>query len=435
MSAEQSKKLNFVYEWVGPNGPLTNNRIPNLVDFMSSITKVDFVKKGFPHDAIQTPHFYQRFKNNAVFWSPCNLPTDIFFYELNFHNYHYRDILGAFKHNNGLIDNIKVSHTVIDRILDKSAYILITLLHEGYVDDLFLKSMTEYFKNKKVPLSQIIYVTNCQNVKEIYKDFCLRNSIPEEINVEHFPVFRNDKCDIEEIIKSQDPYIPGKREKKFLCFNRRYNEHRLFVYLDFFKRNILNQTYMSMAKDQPESGRSFIENAKYFVENRKAFKFTIEDVYDASTLLPLTLDNSNFSKYPMESSTNDVIDFYKNSYINIITETYFFNNVRHITEKTYKPIAFMQPFIIFAAPGTLAYLRSLGFKTFNQFWDESYDDILDHEVRFLTIMNLIERISKWTDVKMIDLTYDVKSILEHNRNHLATMRDPEVEAFVNKYGV
>jgi hypothetical protein len=95
----------------------------------------------------------------------------------------------------------------------------------------------------------------------------------------------------------------------------------------------------------------------------------------------------------------------------------------------------MQPFIVFAAPGTLAYLRSLGFKTFDKFWDESYDDILDHEVRFMAIMELIEKISKWTEVKLVELTHNVKEIVEYNKNHLATMKDPEVEAFINNYGV
>ena len=51
---------------------------------------------------------------------------------------------------------------------------------------------------------------------------------------------------------------------------------------------------------------------------------------------------------------------------------YFFNNIIHITEKTYKPIAFMQPFILVAAAGSLRHVQDMGFKTFNEFWDESY---------------------------------------------------------------
>jgi len=436
MNAEQSKKINFVYEWIGPDGPLTNNRVPTLMDFMtSSFINVNYAMYGYKEDLRQRPHFYNKFEKNLRICSTSNIPDEPFFYELNFTNYHYRDILGAFHHSNGLLDNNRISDTVVQKILKKEGYILITLLHEGYMHDEFLKAMTDYFKGKKAPLSQIVYVSNCQNGKEIYKDFCKRYNIPEEIKIEYFPTFRFDKCDIGDAVKSIDSYVPGLRKKKFLCFNRRYNEHRLLIYLDFFKRNLLKDTYMSMAKDQPESGRPFIENAIYFINSHKSLGIGIETAYDSSMLLPLTLDTLDFSKYPMESNISEVESFYKNSYINIVTETYFFNNIRHITEKTYKPIAFMQPFIVFAAPGTLAYLRSLGFKTFDKFWDESYDDILDHEVRFMAIMELIEKISKWTEVKLVELTHNVKEIVEYNKNHLATMKDPEVEAFINNYGV
>jgi hypothetical protein len=434
MNVDSTKKLNFVYEWMGPRGPITNNRIPTLVDFVTSSFSVDLVKKGYNHDAIQTPHFYERFKKNVRFYPPNCIPNEPFFYELNFHNYHYRDIFGSFKDNDGLLEDTRVSHEVVDRILNRTAYLLITLLHEGYMGDQFLMAMTNYFKNKKVPLSQIVYVSNCQNGHEIYEDFCKRNNIVPEMKIEYFPVFRFDKCDIEEAIKLSDPYIPRKRNKKFLCFNRRYNEHRLLVYLDFFKRNLLSDTFMSMANVQPESGKSFIENAKHFIDLHKPFNFTMEDVYDSSVHLPLTLDTSNFSKYPMESGIDEVLHFYQNSYINIVTETYFFNNIRHITEKTYKPIAFMQPFIIFAAPGTLQHLRDLGFKTFDKFWDESYDNELDHEKRFLKIMSVIESISKWPETRLIELTYAVKDIVEYNKNHLITMEDVEVLNFLNKYG-
>jgi len=44
-----------------------------------------------------------------------------------------------------------------------------------------------------------------------------------------------------------------------------------------------------------------------------------------------------------------------------------------LTEKTYKPIAFKHPFMLMSAPGALAYLKSQGFETFDNIFDESYD--------------------------------------------------------------
>lgn len=44
-----------------------------------------------------------------------------------------------------------------------------------------------------------------------------------------------------------------------------------------------------------------------------------------------------------------------------------------VSEKTYKPIAFYHPFVILGPKGILQSLRNLGFETFENLFDESYD--------------------------------------------------------------
>jgi hypothetical protein len=150
---------------------------------------------------------------------------------------------------------------------------------------------------------------------------------------------------------------------------------------------------------------------------------------------PKNLDNTNFNNYPMETTLTPVEKFYKNSLINIINETYFFNNIIHITEKTYKPIAFLQPFILLGAAGSLQHIRNMGFKTFNNFWDESYDTEIDDITRFNKIINIVEQISNWSDEEKIKFSYSVKEIIEYNLNQLNTMSNKEIDKFTEKYGV
>jgi hypothetical protein len=137
----------------------------------------------------------------------------------------------------------------------------------------------------------------------------------------------------------------------------------------------------------------------------------------------------------METAVDPVEKFYKNSLINIINETYFFNNIIHITEKTYKPIAFLQPFILLGAAGSLQHIKDMGFKTFGEFWDESYDTEIDDPIRFAKIVNIVEEISNWSEQKKIDFSYKIKGILEYNLNRLNTMNNLEIDKFVEKYGV
>jgi hypothetical protein len=189
-----------------------------------------------------------------------------------------------------------------------------------------------------------------------------------------------------------------------------------------------------MDKNQPEASSTFVENCKYLLSRFSDYGVEASDVLAADKSLPLVLDNPNFSRYPMEHSVDPVKHLYDSSLINIITETYFFSNIIHITEKTYKPIAFMQPFILVAAPSSLKHIQDMGFKTFSEFWDESYDLELDHKLRFEKIMSVIKFIASWSEEQRIEFTHNIKDTVEYNVKHLNTMQDTEIDNLVEKYG-
>ena len=56
-----SKKLNFAYQWIGPNGPITNNRIPTIADLSWALNS----EHRPPRDLLQEPHFHTRFGDDA----------------------------------------------------------------------------------------------------------------------------------------------------------------------------------------------------------------------------------------------------------------------------------------------------------------------------------------------------------------------------------
>jgi hypothetical protein len=51
-----------------------------------------------------------------------------------------------------------------------------------------------------------------------------------------------------------------------------------------------------------------------------------------------------------------------------------------ITEKTYKPIAHQHPFMVYGQSHTLAQLRALGFETYGNLFDESYDHVTNADI-------------------------------------------------------
>jgi hypothetical protein len=431
-----AKTLKFIYQWIGPHGPITNTRVPNLVDFAvaGKLAGINSPHNSEFGDLNREPYFYQKFKEeDVVIASTCTAPSGKSLYEINFTNYYYRDWKKIFSTNDGFMQDQLFYVKGFDTA---NVYALVTVLYEGWVHDKFFDAMTEFFKHLKFPLERVVYVTNCYNGTEIYKDYCKRRGYPAKINIEYFPSFRFDKTNLEHVTEKYKnlEYKPGPRNKDFLCFQRRWSDHRVAFFLAMHKLNLLDKFHMSMDATQPESGRSFESNATHLVSRYNQLAFNAVDIKLAEKVLPLILDTNDFSRYPMESNEFDTEHYYADSLVNIVSETFFFSPEIHITEKTFKPIAFMQPFIMMGATGTLQHVKGMGFKTFSEYWDESYDLIDDNVERLKTIIKIVQDIAAWSNDKKIQFSHSVKDIVEYNCKHFATMEHVELENFRNKYG-
>ena len=95
-----------------------------------------------------------------------------------------------------------------------------------------------------------------------------------------------------------------------------------------------------------------------------------------------------------------------------------------ITEKTWKAIAHGNPFCINGDAGSIKYLKDRGYKTFDKFWDESYDTAGDVD-RVKIIAQIVEDICKKTLPELQALNEDMLPILEHNQMLLKS--DPQWE--------
>jgi hypothetical protein len=89
-------------------------------------------------------------------------------------------------------------------------------------------------------------------------------------------------------------------------------------------------------------------------------------------------------------------EWYKSTYFSMVIETLQENEV-FITEKTFKPIMYGHPFMIYGPKGILQILRDYGFNTFPELFDEKYDDESNSIQRAKLI---IEQIENFNDKKM-----------------------------------
>lgn len=103
--------------------------------------------------------------------------------------------------------------------------------------------------------------------------------------------------------------------------------------------------------------------------------------------------------------------------LNLVLECAFDDNNHSypfISEKTYRPIAFKQIFIILGQKYSLKKLREKGYKTFSPIIDESYDDTVDEDLRFSKVLKEFERLLTMPEKEFLIMKKNLKDIINFN---------------------
>ena len=93
------------------------------------------------------------------------------------------------------------------------------------------------------------------------------------------------------------------------------------------------------------------------------------------------------------------------------------DNSTFFTEKTFKAIAMQHPFMVYGNQDNLKYLRDLGFETFSDVIDESYDSARFPRDRFSIMMQEILRLGNHSLAECEQMREKLRPKLEHNYNH------------------
>jgi hypothetical protein len=120
------------------------------------------------------------------------------------------------------------------------------------------------------------------------------------------------------------------------------------------------------------------------------------------------------SYYPIQSPANlNLLQYYQHIFVDVVVEANVSGNCFLCTEKTWRPIVAGRPFITVSNYNFLRNLKRLGFKTFDQWWDESYDDWGEQD-RIKKIQVILDEISSWSLTKLETVLHQMKPTLDHN---------------------
>ena len=103
--------------------------------------------------------------------------------------------------------------------------------------------------------------------------------------------------------------------------------------------------------------------------------------------------------------------WFDDTYINLVVENSQIGPGLIVSEKTYKPCAFYQPMLVIGKPGALEFIKNQGFETFDNMFDEQYDQEISFEKRLHMIS---ENLNQVRTEPYSDLTWEK---LKHNHNH------------------
>lgn len=141
--------------------------------------------------------------------------------------------------------------------------------------------------------------------------------------------------------------------------------------------------------------------------------FIEEDIFNISMSIPTDIFNATSFCLVVESNIYDFEEF-------------------HLTEKTIKCLTTGMPFVILSSPYFLKNLRQLGFKTYSELWDESYDEIINIEDRMDAILAIAKKL-KYFDWKKARQQLD--NISHHNLRVLLNCHkifEPQIINIVKK---
>lgn len=229
-----------------------------------------------------------------------------------------------------------------------------------------------------------------------------------------------------------DPISFNRFDKVFICYNHlisKYRSYRLHLVSNLIEQNLVQYGHVSLfLKDNLGTWEDAVKDPDVPLDNRARVK-----IYKTLKTLdqPLIIDTET-PDGTLSAQIN--FDDLTSALFHVVTETVYFQDKLHLTEKVFKPIVAKRPFFLVAAHGNLAYLKSYGFRTFDRWIDESYDQETDHYIRIEKITAELARLCAMDPSALEQMYLEMQETLEYNFTHFySTFKHLIVDELVDNF--
>jgi len=226
--------------------------------------------------------------------------------------------------------------------------------------------------------------------------------------------------------------LTQKRKKKFLFLNRFGRDHRNALILKinndgFFRpednfyfsygeskkfkiENLTKRIADEFRDEELDRMKKFVDGIPYFLDT------PFIEVENDERVLKISREGKegNPVYYGPTGDTLGILDYVQNSYFNLVAETTESRYSVFLTEKTFKCFVWKQAFIIWGNPHSLKKLHELGYKTFHPWIDESYDGIMNKDLRLKAVYKEVKKICEMSLEEVHEMYQKMIPIIEHN---------------------
>lgn len=188
---------------------------------------------------------------------------------------------------------------------------------------------------------------------------------------------------------------PSKFDYLFLNYNRKPHRHRTELVKLFEESNLINQGCVTLGNSKYTVGDGHTQYQNYGANDVVGDVGIPNDVY---SLGQLTIWNS--------------------SLINVVSETqYEYSKNVFLSEKIYKPIIGLRPFVINGSPGIYRILKKAGFDCFDDLFPVTLlsDENFNNNWKFNNHKHIIETLMKFKDTNLLEIYNQLKPRLLYNQ--------------------
>ena len=347
-------------------------------------------------------------------------------------------------------------------IRDNNGYILINYLHEGHIRQENYKELHNELLNYNIPANKVIFVSSNLNGIKQYETFCdnmplltkskihiieANHMLESSVDIYNYVLNNNYNNDLDKVLPYKQSFVNKQdlddmrdtiREKYFLCYNRVIREYRLALIAMIYEMGLDDKGIISLGAEKVDSAFGGVWPNKIcdFIEDKKQNEIVSDAVKKIKPLYPIDADSDIDANWIYKDgerwggAVGQWTNFshqYKRIYFNIVTESCYNEDCIYMSEKIFKPISNLVPFIIVSTPFFLKKLREIGYKTFHPWINESYDEEVDNDKRFFMILDEIKRLCSMSKEEIHKWYYEMEDIFLYNQEHFASYKKQDRE--------